>query len=66
MAIRSNGISNDVFDDLSVFCYDPEDKPCGLFMSSRFGASSQVFILEIKNVTANNEGNYIVCMYSKI
>ena len=66
MAIRSNGISNDVSDDLSVFCYDPQLNPCGLFMPSRFGASSQVFILEIKNVTTSNEGNYIVCMYSKI
>ena len=68
LAIRSNGVSNDVFDDqsLAVFHYHLNGTAGGRLIANRLEPSSQVFILELANVEMSSEGNYTVCMYSKI
>ena len=68
LAIRSNGVSNDVFDEsLAVFHYHLDGTAGGrLIANRRLEYSSQVFILELTNVEMSSEGNYTVCMYSKI
>lgn len=65
--MRSNGVSNDVIDEsLAVFHYQRNGSAGGQLIANRLEHSSQVFILELTNVEMSSEGNYTVCMYSKI